>query len=149
NGVGDERRLTTIRMGPSTFGGWSPDGKYAVATIMDTASATSSIQLFDISAKGTTEPKPVLYSTDRNIGQGRVSPDGRWMAYVSAETKSPEIYVSSFPQPVGKWRVSIAGGLQPRWRADSKELYYLAPDKTLMAVPFPSTPDQAGAAVPL
>ena len=150
NGTGKERRITTAPMGPSTFGGWSPDGKYAVATLVDPSSNSSILQLYDASAPGTDEIKPIVYSADRGLlGQGRVSPDGRWIAYVSAETMSPEIYVSAFPKQAGKWRVSSAGGVQPRWSADSRELYYLAADKTLMAVPIPSTPEQAGSAVPL
>jgi hypothetical protein len=150
NGTGKERRITMGPMGPSTFGGWSPDGKYAVATLVDPSSNSSIIQLYDASTPGSDEIKPIVYSADRGLmGHGRVSPDGRWMAYVSAETMSPEIYVSAFPQQAGKWRVSSAGGAQPRWRSDSKELYFLAPDKTLMAVPMPSTPEQAGKAVPL
>jgi eukaryotic-like serine/threonine-protein kinase len=69
-----------------------------------------------------------------NVDSGQVSPDGRWIAYRSDESGRNEIYISSFPKPVGKLQVSVSGGVTPRWRSDGKELYYLAPDKKMMAV---------------
>jgi hypothetical protein len=47
-----------------------------------------------------------------------------------------EIVVVSFPNPTEKSTVSTSGGTQPRWRADGKELYFVAPDGTLMAAPI-------------
>ena len=82
-------------------------------------------------------------------GQGRVSPDGRWLAYSSNESGTPEIYIGSFPQPGATFRVSIKGGVFPIWRADGKELFYLAPDQTLMAVAIRGAPDQSAAPVAL
>jgi len=65
----------------------------------------------------------------------RVSPDGRFIAYDSDESGQVEVYVQSFPEPGGKWQVSSNGGVKPKWRDDGKELYFLALDRTLMAVP--------------
>jgi hypothetical protein len=65
---------------------------------------------------------------------GGFSPDGRWLAYASNESGRFEIYVKPFPEPGGKWQVSTGGGLEPRWRGDGKELFYLAPDDKVMAV---------------
>lgn len=62
------------------------------------------------------------------------SPDDRWVAYSSNESGKWEIYITSFPEAHGKWQVSNAGGTQPRWRGDGKELFYLSPDNKLMAV---------------
>jgi eukaryotic-like serine/threonine-protein kinase len=78
--------------------------------------------------------KPLLQAkwTVRNA---QFSPDGRWMAYASNETGSMEIYVSPFPGANGKWQVSSAGGQEPRWRQDGKELFYLSPDGKMTAVP--------------
>ena len=64
----------------------------------------------------------------------RFSPDGRWFAYVSNESGRAEVYVQTFPLSGGKWQVSTGGGAQPRWRHDGKELYFIAPDRKLMAV---------------
>ena len=61
------------------------------------------------------------------------SPDGRWVAYQSAESGQSEINVQGFPERRGRWPVSAEGGFSPAWRADGKELYWVGPDYTLMA----------------
>jgi len=77
--------------------------------------------------------KPLLQAkwTVRNA---QFSPEGRWVAYASNETGSMEIYVSAFPTANGKWQVSSAGGQEPRWRQDGKELFYLSAEGKMMAV---------------
>ena len=71
-----------------------------------------------------------------NEDQGRFSPDGRFVAYVSDESGRSDVYVREFSANVagGKWLVSKAGGSNPRWRGDAKELFYSSPDGTIMAV---------------
>jgi Tol biopolymer transport system component len=69
------------------------------------------------------------------IKNSQFSPDGKWVAYASNESGKFEIYVTSFPGAQGKWQVSSAGGTQPRWRGDTKELFYIAADGKIMAVP--------------
>jgi hypothetical protein len=54
---------------------------------------------------------------------------------VSDESGSPQVYVQAFPTQSGKVPISTAGGTQPRWRRDGKELFYLALDRKLMTVP--------------
>ena len=78
------------------------------------------------------KPYPFL-STQFFEGQGVFSPDGKWVAYQSNESGRNEIYVRPFPGPGGQWQISTGGGTSPRWRADGKELYYVAPDNKLMA----------------
>jgi hypothetical protein len=68
------------------------------------------------------------------LRNGQFSPDGKWVAYASNETGKWEIYVTSFPEPRGKWQVSVGGGEQPRWRGDGRELFYLSSDSKMMAV---------------
>jgi len=70
----------------------------------------------------------------------RVSPNGRWMAYHSNEDGELNVYVRSFPDARVKQRVSPGGGQKPSWRSDGGELYYVAPDGGLMAVPVTTTP---------
>jgi Tol biopolymer transport system component len=84
------------------------------------------------------------------VKNGQFSPDGKWVAYASNESSKWEIYVTSFPEAHGKWQVSSAGGTQPRWRGDGKELFYLASDGKIMAVPVtPGTNFDAGEPVTL
>ncbi|HEV8630465.1 MAG TPA: protein kinase [Thermoanaerobaculia bacterium] len=80
--------------------------------------------------------KPVvLVATDADEMQPRFSPDGHYFAYVSDESGRSEVYVQTVPPSAAKWQVSNAGGHLPQWRRDGRELYYLAPDLRLMAVP--------------
>jgi eukaryotic-like serine/threonine-protein kinase len=79
---------------------------------------------------------------------GRFSPDGHWVAYVSDEFSRFDIYVRRFsPEPTaatadagGKWQVSYGGGIEPRWSADGKELYYLTPEWKVMTVEITTSP---------
>jgi eukaryotic-like serine/threonine-protein kinase len=77
-----------------------------------------------------------LFQAKWTVRNAQFSPDTRWMAYASNETGNMEIYVSPFPAGNGKWQVSSAGGQEPRWRRDGKELFYLSPDGKMMAVPL-------------
>ena len=74
------------------------------------------------------------------------------MAYQSNESKPVQIYIQPFPGPGGPWQVTTAGGSQPRWRPDGKELFYVGLDGRLMAVPIAVGADrqlEPGTAVPL
>jgi len=103
---------------------WSRDGKYALFK--------KGNELWYLSWPERVA-KPLMQAkwTVRNA---QFSPDGRWMAYASNETGSMEIYVSPFPSGNGKWQVSSAGGQEPRWRQDGKELFYLSAEGKMMAV---------------
>ena len=79
----------------------------------------------------------------------RVSPDGRWVAGVSLVSGYRDVYVQDFPAAIGKWRISTAGGDEPKWRRDGKELFYLALDGKLMAVPIKLGTTTPGAGVPV
>jgi len=63
------------------------------------------------------------------------SPDARWLAYQSNESGRPEIYVQPFPGPGGKWQVSSAGGVEPVWSGDGREILYVSASSKLVAVP--------------
>jgi len=77
--------------------------------------------------------RPYLVSRSNEF-QAQVSPDGRWLAYSSDESGTWEVYVQAFPMAGGKRAISMGGGSEPQWRADGRELFYLAPDGTLMSV---------------
>ncbi|MBI4622394.1 MAG: TIR domain-containing protein [Verrucomicrobia bacterium] len=111
------------------LGDLSPDGQYA---LMWTFSPETAGDLWVLPLKGDKTLKPFIV-TKASEGDGRFSPDGRWVAYVSDESGRYEIYVQSFPEPGRAVRISREGGERPEWRSDGKELYYLAPDHRLMA----------------
>lgn len=110
---------------------WTPDGN---AILYRTGSPTG---LWVLPMTG--EKKPRLYvQTSYWIRQARLSPNGRWVAYASDEPGTFQIFLQSFPKPDVKKQISNAGGMQPRWRADSRELFYIAADGKLMSVPIPA-----------
>jgi Tol biopolymer transport system component/predicted Ser/Thr protein kinase len=109
---------------------WSRDGRTLV--FMSRAKETG-WDIWALPTSGDRKPTPFL-KTQFSEFLAALSPDGGYVAYQSNESGRPEVYVQSFPGPGGKWQVSTSGGLEPKWRADGKELYYRAPDQKLMAV---------------
>jgi eukaryotic-like serine/threonine-protein kinase len=107
---------------------WSPDGG---TLVLDVVHAERRSDLMLLSADGG-ELRPYLATTFAEVG-GRLSPDGKWLAYSSSESGRQEIYVQSFPAPGGKVRVSTGGGTQPVWSRDGRELFYRSAEQ-LMAV---------------
>ncbi len=111
--------------------GWSPDGRLFLYETFGNPKAKSDLWVLPLSG----DRRPLPYQqTPFFEGQARFAPDGRWIAYVSDESGQPEVYVAAFPAPGRKWLVSSGGGSTPRWRRDSREIYYLAIDGKLMAV---------------
>jgi Tol biopolymer transport system component len=98
---------------------WSPDGKFILYGLLSSKGATD---LWLLPLFGDQKPTPFI-QTEFNESQGRFSPDGRWVAYISNESGPFQIYVQSFPSSGGKWQVSTNGGAQPQWRRDGKELF--------------------------
>ena len=123
---------------------WSPDGQ----RIVFGRGRPMDLWLQSVDAGG--DPVPFARS-GFNKTQAQVSPDGRWIAYTSLDTGHDEVYVDSFPMAGNRRQVSVGGGMQPRWRRDGSELFYLAPDQMLMAVPVTSKSGyfDAGRATPL
>jgi len=109
---------------------WSPDGRFI---LYETENPKTRFDLYVLPLDGDRQPFAFLNS-EFNETHSQFSPDGRWVAYVSDESGRAEVYVQSFPASGGKWQVSTGGGDQPQWRRDGRELFYIAPDKKLMAV---------------
>ena len=148
---GGEEATLVLRRG--TFpAAWSPDGE----TILLANISTRPIGVFRIN-------EPTGLNADRGNPSGlaetigmspQFSPGGGWIAYTSdADTEQHEIFVQRFPGPAGKQQISFDGGGQPHWQADSSELFYVAPDGRLMAVPIRISPNgqtlEADSPVPL
>jgi eukaryotic-like serine/threonine-protein kinase len=108
-----------------------PDGRGLIYTVFD--SSPTSPDLWMVPLTGDRTPVPVT-STPASEIDGQVSPDGRWLAYVSNEAGSYDVYVRPFPAGAAKWRISTGGGIEPVWRRDGRELFYLAADRSLMSV---------------
>jgi dipeptidyl aminopeptidase/acylaminoacyl peptidase len=118
-------------------GDWSADGRFI---IYDDMHPSQRPNLWVIPLSGTRQPIPFL-TTTANESLAKFSPDDRWVVYASDESGRREVYVRDFAPDrapaVGsqKIKISPAGGDKPRWRPDGKEIYYVAPDRKMMAVP--------------
>jgi len=108
---------------------WSPDGKFILYN--SRLGPRAGAGLWVLALEGERKPFPFL-KTAFNEDDGRFSPNGHWVAFESDESGRGEIYVAPFPGSGGRSQVSSAGGTQARWRADGKELFYMAPDGSLM-----------------
>jgi Tol biopolymer transport system component len=82
---------------------------------------------------GDRKPIPFLQTSFNEDGP-RFSPDGHFIAYYSDDSGPYEVFVQPFPASGAKWQISSGGGMQPRWRRDGKELFFMAPNRNLMAV---------------
>jgi Tol biopolymer transport system component len=125
NNVGDEERLFEVDSDdplPPQPVSWTPDGSLIVVITNKKAER----HLWSVSLSG--EHKATqLTRTGGTEQHGQVSPDGKWLAYMSTESNTtPELYVTSLFAGGGKWQVSSGGGLFPRWRGDGRELLYMS-----------------------
>ena len=112
---------------------WSSDGRFVLYSSSDPQTGAD---LWVLPMEGDRKAR-VFLKTPFQENWARFSPDGRWVAYQSNETGRNEIYVRPFNDPsAGQSPVSTAGGVSARWRADGKELYFIAADGMMMAVPI-------------
>jgi eukaryotic-like serine/threonine-protein kinase len=103
---------------------WSPDGRYLLTHDTKTLSL--------ISVSGDSKPKPV-YSSSFIKDEFHLSPDGRLIAYGENRTGRWEVFVASFPSFDSIQQVSVAGGAQPRWRGDGRELFFIDLEGKMMS----------------
>jgi Tol biopolymer transport system component len=140
SGIGAE----TILAGPngnfSAPAGFSRDGRWLVYTEMTATNSAIVLQSREDASK-------VVRIRDRDTERDpSLSPDGRWLLYSSVPAARREVLVQSVPKEAGgstggagKWQISTAGGDQPVWRADGKEIFFVGPDGMMMAVPVESS----------
>ena len=111
---------------------WSRDGRWLL--YHDAAMPLLQARELDASGAPKGESVVVARALTGTIDQGRMSPDGKWVAYNANESGRYEVYVVPFPATGQRFTVSRGGGIQPTWRGDNSELYYLTPDGALNAV---------------
>ncbi|HEY7387403.1 MAG TPA: protein kinase [Bryobacteraceae bacterium] len=136
NGTGNEELLYQYsnNAGTPALTDWSHDGRFLIFR------QGSDIWALPVGPGSGSDRKPFPVIQSPEFKQGAyLSPDGRWLAYLSNESGRPEIYVQgvSLSSPnSGKWIVSKGSSGLARWRADNKELMFLSADGVLMAVPL-------------
>ncbi len=154
SGAGDEQLLLKSDAGYKYATSSSRDGRFLSYTVVNPETKTD---LWVLPMQGDRKPTPFL-RTEFNERSGQFSPDGHWIAYISDESGSDEIYVREFSSgsaqgsgdAAGKWLISKGGGTYPRWRGDGKELFYVASGGKLTSVDISAKPVfQAGAPRPL
>ena len=135
DGSGEVERLTTGDR--ITFPwSWSDDGRRLVYAEVHPETA------FDIWVLPLDEDRePEVFANSEAIeAHAALSPNGRWMAYMSRESGAPEVYVRPYPTSPGKWLVSTDGGGQPRWSADGRELFYRSDSGIRVVAVDPAAP---------
>jgi eukaryotic-like serine/threonine-protein kinase len=123
DGSGPAERLTTSANWQFAQA-WSPDGKTLVFL--------EGGDVWILQLDGDRKPRPFLHGPF-NESQARLSPNGRWLAYVSDESGREQVYVTPFPGSGGRWPISTDGGSDPVWARNGRELFYRNGDR-MMAV---------------
>ena len=108
---------------------WSRDGRH-VLFMTNGGRTRMDVWSFDVDRRVATP----MMASPFNEGWATFSPDGKWIAFVSDAAQQRQVYVRSFPDGVAQTQISTGGGGEPQWRQDGKELFYVAPDNTIMAV---------------
>jgi Tol biopolymer transport system component len=109
---------------------WVTDSQILAFTEWDRENGDISIWLLDVEDKG--EPRPFL-RTEFDEFLPMLSPDSRWISYISDESGQDEVYVQAFPGGGGRWQISVGGGRNPVWAPNGQEIFYRNGDK-MMAV---------------
>jgi Tol biopolymer transport system component len=144
NGAGKEELLleTANNKYPQD---WSKDGRFLLYLEQDPKTGAD----LKVLQEGNDRKTVVVANTPFDERHGQFSPDGRWVAYATNESGRFEIVVQAFPEPASKWQVSTGSGTEPRWRADGRELYFIAPDEKLMAASITTSGGTFAAAAPV
>ena len=123
---------------------WSSDGRYVLYVLNG---QRTSNDIWVLPLFGDKKPFPYL-QTEESENWAAFSPDGKWIAYSSTASGNVEVYVAPFPATGRRARISRDGGSQARWRRDGRELYFLSPDRELMAVAVEAKGSEFGAGAP-
>jgi Tol biopolymer transport system component len=144
DGTGEEKILVKGGTSIAVPTDWSRDGRYLAYSLIN---KDGNFDVWVVPTSGDGKPS-VVVQTPFNDLNGGFSPDGRFLVYFSNESGRNEIYVRSFPGPGGKWQVSTAGGSDPHWSADGREITYRSADQKVTAVAVKENGDVFEAGVP-
>jgi Tol biopolymer transport system component len=126
---------------------WARDGTLLLHAYA-TGGGADDLDLYIAGAEPEATPQPFLVMQGSQA-QGQFSPDARWIAYTSNESGQLEVFVRPRDGRNLQWQISAAGGAQPRWRGDGREIFYVSLDGTLTAVPVALSTDEVIAGVPV
>ncbi len=119
--------------------GWSPDGKRMLLRVQDPSGG--GVDLDDFPLEGEAKPRRLFATDPSEFINGAISPDGKWLLYVSNETGRQEIYVAPYTRVGEKRQVSSSGGTGGQWLGSRSILYVQPSDGKLLAVDFDETDD--------
>jgi Tol biopolymer transport system component len=126
---GDERVIVPSRGYPDS---WSRDGRYLAIG----RPAGNLFELFAVRVDGVNEEIPL--ATGVVADEPRFSPDGKWVAYhMTTENNQTQVFVMPFPPTGEKFQVSTTSGVQPRWRGDGAELFFMDREGQMTSVEMP------------
>ncbi|MGE0360025.1 MAG: protein kinase [Vicinamibacterales bacterium] len=138
NGAGAPIRLTESALAQEPAS-WHPDGRFLAMVESRSATGMDILALpveRSMATGGWTAGSPIpIVDGPAREWDPEFSPDGKWLAYASAETGRPEVFVRPFPGPGGRWQVSRGGGTTPTWSRTARQLLYAADDQ-LMALDY-------------
>ena len=139
DGTGDVERLTESKNDQAP-GSWHPSGKF-LAFVERNPQTNGDLMILPMEgddASGWKPGEPTIFLNSPFLErEPAFSPDGKWLAYISAESGREEIYVRPFPGPGGKWQISTNGGVYPFWSRTRRELFYGgSPDQRFMVATY-------------
>jgi len=145
SGAGNEEALWKSAEGQRPES-WSPDGKLLLFMHQGEKGSTHNLWALPVEpgTPGSERKAAPYFTSPSDVTQGQFSPGPsnapRWVAYTLNESGQSQIWVQSFPAGAGKFQISTTGGVQPRWRRDGRELFYLSLEGKLMAVEVKTAP---------
>ncbi len=150
DGASETVRLTVSKNAQAP-GSFSPDGKLLAFLEQNPVTGwdiwTLPLDLTDPDHPKPGKPEPFLRTPVLEVAP-QISPDGRWIAYMSMESGGPEVYVRAFHRPGGKWQISYDGGVMPAWSRTGKELFFRTADSRIMVASYAARSDNFAAERP-
>jgi Tol biopolymer transport system component len=123
---------------------WTRDGR-SLLFVRRTPDNAQSVWALPLEGGGDVEP---VLNAGFRVDEPQLSPDARWLAYVSSESGRDEVYVEPFRREGDRVRVSVDGGGQPKWRGDGKELFFTTPSGRLVTVEVHAAGDRLDVSLP-